>query len=74
MQVLPQPRHEPLHDALSSLRLLLCCAEAWPFDAPRYSWGNRPDFNVLDEPLYGHYLRVTGAPRPYREEVCSHTL
>jgi hypothetical protein len=24
---------------------------------------------VLDEPLYGHYLKLTGAPRPYRELV-----
>lgn len=24
---------------------------------------------VLDEPLYAHYLKLTGAPRPYRQLV-----
>ena len=24
---------------------------------------------MLDEPLYGHYLKLTGAPRPYRDLV-----
>lgn len=24
---------------------------------------------VLDEPLYANFLRVTGTPRPYREEL-----
>lgn len=31
----------------------------------------RDDTEVLDEPLYAHYLRVTGADRPYREELLS---
>lgn len=26
-------------------------------------------WQVLDEPLYAHFLRLTGAPRPYRAEV-----
>ena len=25
---------------------------------------------VLDEPLYANYLRLTGLPRPYKEQVC----
>ncbi len=33
------------------------------------AWGNRPDTFVCDEPLYAHYLAVTGAPHPGREEV-----
>jgi len=33
------------------------------------SWGARPDTFVCDEPLYAHYLLVTGAPHPGREEV-----
>ena len=33
------------------------------------SWGNRPDTVVCDEPLYAHYLKVTGIDHPGREEV-----
>ena len=33
------------------------------------AWGNRPDTVVCDEPLYAHYLRVTGLEHPGREEV-----
>lgn len=28
------------------------------------SWGERPDTLVCDEPLYAHYLKVTGLPHP----------
>ena len=34
-----------------------------------YSFRQRPDTLVVDEPLYGHYLRVTGADHPGDEEV-----
>ncbi len=33
------------------------------------SWENRPDCVVVDEPLYAHYLAVTGIDHPGREEV-----
>lgn len=33
------------------------------------SWENRPDAIVVDEPLYAHYLAVTGLDHPGREEV-----
>ncbi|MFN8178856.1 MAG: HAD family hydrolase [bacterium] len=33
------------------------------------SFGNRPDTDVVDEPLYGHYLAVTGIDHPGREEI-----
>lgn len=33
------------------------------------SWGNRSDTVVVDEPLYGHYLSVTGLQHPARDEV-----
>jgi hypothetical protein len=33
------------------------------------SWGNRHDTVVIDEPLYPHYLKVTGLDHPGREEV-----
>ena len=34
-----------------------------------YSFAQRDDIRVVDEPLYGHYLRVTGADHPGRNEV-----
>jgi len=33
------------------------------------SFGSRPDTFVCDEPLYAHYLKVTGKEHPGREEV-----
>jgi len=33
------------------------------------SFGSRPDATVSDEPLYAHYLKVTGVAHPGREEV-----
>ena len=34
-----------------------------------YSWRQRPDTEVIDEPLYGHYLRHTGRVHPAHDEV-----
>lgn len=34
-----------------------------------YSFAQRPDTRVVDEPLYGHFLRVTGTLHPGRDEV-----
>ena len=34
-----------------------------------YSFAQRPDTHVVDEPLYGHFLRVTGTVHPGRDEV-----
>ena len=34
-----------------------------------YSFAQRPDTIVFDEPLYAHYLLITGADHPGREEV-----
>lgn len=34
-----------------------------------YSFAQRTDTRVVDEPLYGHYLRVTGTNHPGRDEV-----
>ena len=34
-----------------------------------YSFAQRPDAIVFDEPLYAHYLRVTGIDHPGKEEV-----
>ncbi len=34
-----------------------------------YSFAQRSDTRVVDEPLYGHYLRSSGADHPGRDEV-----
>jgi hypothetical protein len=34
-----------------------------------YSWAQRPDTVVVDEPLYGHYLSFSGPLHPGREEI-----
>jgi hypothetical protein len=34
-----------------------------------YSFAQRADTRVVDEPLYAHYLRVTGARHPGRDDV-----
>lgn len=34
-----------------------------------YSFAQRSDTRVVDEPLYGHFLRVTGADHPGRDEI-----
>lgn len=34
-----------------------------------YSFAQRSDTAVLDEPLYASYLKLTGAPRPYTDLV-----
>ncbi len=34
-----------------------------------YAFAQRTDTQVFDEPLYAHYLRVTGADHPGRDEV-----
>lgn len=34
-----------------------------------YSFAQLPGIRVVDEPLYGHYLRVSGAEHPGRQEV-----
>lgn len=54
-----------------SVRTRLC---AW--SGPRslstalmYSFAQREDTRVVDEPLYGHYLSATGVDHPGREEV-----
>jgi hypothetical protein len=36
------------------------------------AWENRPDTAVWDEPLYAHYLAVTGVDHPGADEVMAH--
>ena len=37
-----------------------------------YSFAQRPDCLVIDEPLYGHYLKVTEVQHPGQEQVMAH--
>ncbi len=37
-----------------------------------YAFAQRADSRVIDEPLYAHYLRVSGADHPGRQEVLDH--
>lgn len=37
--------------------------------AMMYSFGNRSDFAVMDEPFYAAYLRITGLNHPMRAEI-----
>ncbi|MCK0168795.1 HAD family hydrolase [Jannaschia sp. S6380] len=37
--------------------------------AMMYSFGNRPDFEVMDEPFYAAYLAATGLDHPMRDAV-----
>jgi len=37
--------------------------------AMMYSWRQRSDTTVWDEPLYGHYLTITGADHPGRADI-----
>lgn len=37
--------------------------------AMMYSFGNRPDFHVVDEPFYAAYLVQTGLDHPMRDDI-----
>jgi hypothetical protein len=37
--------------------------------AMMYAWNERDDTTVIDEPMYAHYLEVTGLDHPVRDEV-----
>ena len=54
---------------MSTLRLCLWSGPRNVSTALMYSFAQREDTRVLDEPLYAHYLRVSGARHPGREEV-----
>jgi hypothetical protein len=51
------------------LRLCLWSSPRNVSTALMYSFAQRPDTRVLDEPIYGHYLRVTGAQHPIPGDV-----
>ena len=37
--------------------------------AMMYAFGNRPDFEVMDEPYYAAYLAATGLDHPMRDDI-----
>lgn len=51
------------------LDICLCSGPRNVSTALMYSFAQRADTVVVDEPLYGHYLRVSGAQHPGRDEV-----
>lgn len=54
---------------MATLRICLWSAPRTVSTALMYSFAQRSDTRVVDEPLYAHYLRVSGAAHPGREEV-----
>ena len=42
--------------------------------AMMYAWRERPDTTVWDEPMYGHYLVVTGVDHPGRDQILDDVL
>lgn len=57
------------HDVMSSQRICLWSGPRNVSTALMYSFAQRRDTRVIDEPLYAHYLRRTGLEHPGREDV-----
>ena len=58
--------------ARTGLRLAMWSGPRNISTAMMRSWGSRPDTVVCDEPLYAHYLAVTGLDHPGADEVVAH--
>ncbi len=56
-------------DSITEKRISLWSGPRNVSTALMYSFAQRPDTTVLDEPLYGHYLKVTDADHPGKDEV-----
>ncbi len=54
---------------MTSTRISLWSGPRNVSTALMYSFRSRPDTTVWDEPLFAHYLRVTGVDQPHRDEV-----
>ncbi len=52
-----------------SLRINLCSGPRNVSTALMYAFAQRSDTHVIDEPLYAHYLRKTGAKHPGRRDI-----
>jgi Sulfotransferase domain len=55
--------------AAATLRINLWSGPRNVSTALMYAFAQRPDTRVVDEPLYGHYLRLSGAGHPGAAEV-----
>ncbi len=55
--------------ASSTMRINLWSGPRNVSTALMYAFAQRPDTRVVDEPLYGHYLRVSGARHPGCDEI-----
>ena len=51
------------------LRINLCSGPRNVSTALMYAFAQRSDTHVVDEPLYAHYLQVTGAQHPGRDNI-----
>ena len=51
------------------LRINLCSGPRNVSTALMYAFAQRSDTHVVDEPLYAHYLQVTGAQHPGRDDI-----
>lgn len=60
---------EPAAPSLPSRRICLWSGPRNVSTALMYAFAQRPDTRVLDEPLYAHYLRASGAEHPGAAEV-----
>ncbi|MGK7368639.1 MAG: hypothetical protein ACNS64_00385, partial [Candidatus Halalkalibacterium sp. M3_1C_030] len=54
---------------MSIQRINLCSGPRNISTALMYSFAQRSDTKVIDEPFYAYYLRKTGKKHPGREEV-----
>jgi hypothetical protein len=54
---------------MTTLRINLWCGPRNVSTALMYAFAQRDDTRVLDEPLYAHYLRVSDAEHPGKQEV-----
>ena len=57
------------HIGMNTLRIAAWSGPRNISTAMMRSWENRPDTIVSDEPLYAHYLKMTGLDHPGRDEV-----
>jgi len=61
--------NETFNDRLPRQRINLWSGPRNVSTALMYSFAQRSDTRVVDEPLYAHYLHVSNAPHPGRDEV-----
>lgn len=66
---MPAVIDEDLHPAGRAIRIAMWSGPRNISTALMRSFDSRPDTAVCDEPLYAHYLAVTGAAHPGRDEV-----